>query len=261
MKFEEINSLIKGIPFIQENNAKKLYDTIIENKFKNCLELGFAHGVASCYIAAALDELGSGNLVSVDLIAAKVWQKPTIESLLEKTGLSKYVEVIRMQTGYTWFLHNEIAKNTKSNYCDPEYDICIIDGPKNWTIDGCAFFLVDKLLKENGWIIFDDYNFTYDEAEKQRTVTDGITHRELSEEERKIPQVKEIFHLLTMQHPNYSNFIIEPISDWAWAQKKSSAKKNLVINTEYHETYKDVFSKSLIKLRKEIKKYLSDDRK
>ena len=30
----------------------------------------------------------------------------------------------------------------------------LIDGPKHWITDGFAFFLVDKLLKEGGWIVF-----------------------------------------------------------------------------------------------------------
>ena len=65
------------------------------------------------------------------------------------TSLSNFATVKRMQTGYTWFLHDEIVKNTKDNICNKVYDLCIIDGPKNWTIDGAAFFFVDKLLKKN----------------------------------------------------------------------------------------------------------------
>jgi hypothetical protein len=34
------------------------------------------------------------------------------------------------------------------------------NGPKNWTIDGAAFFMADKLMKAGGWIIFDDYDWT-----------------------------------------------------------------------------------------------------
>jgi len=206
MKFEEAHKVLEGIPFISDANARELYDFIIEHKLTNCLELGFAHGVASCYIAAAIDELGGGKLVSVDLIGQD-WQKPSIEELLGKLGLQKYVEIHREVTGYNWYLHNEIAKNTEANsICTPVYDFCIIDGPKNWTIDSSAFFLADKLLKQNGWVIFDDYEWTYGEADTRREATDGITHRKLSEAERITPQVKEIFNLLVMQHPSYRPF-------------------------------------------------------
>ena len=251
MKFEEAHKVLKGIPFISDANARELYDFIIEHKFANCLELGFAHGVASCYIAAAIDELGGGKLVSVDLIGQD-WQIPSIEELLDKLGLQKYVEIHREVTGYNWYLHNEIARNTAANsICKPVYDFCIIDGPKNWTIDSSAFFLADKLLKPNGWVIFDDYEWTYGEADTRREATDGITHRKLSEAERITPQVKEIFNLLVMQHPSYANFKIHAEGDWAWAQKKQSDHK--IVSFTYSETYKDVFSRVFNKLKRTLK--------
>ena len=251
MKFEEVNKLLKGIPFISDANARELYDFIIEHKLTNCLELGFAHGVASCYIAAAIDELGGGKLVSVDLIGQD-WQKPSIEELLDKLGLQKYVAIHREVTGYNWYLHNEIADNTSANsICSPVYDFCIIDGPKNWTIDSSAFFLVDKLLKQHGWVIFDDYEWTYGEADSRRDATDGISHRKLSEAERNTPQVKEIFNLLVMQHPSYANFKIHKDGDWAWAQKNQSDNK--IVSFTYGETYKDVFSRVFHKMKRILK--------
>src|SRR5687767_10402055 len=123
MKFEEVRSLVKGIPFTTERNAEKLYDFIIENKLQNVLELGFAHGTATCYIAAALDELNGGQVVAVDLEEAETMFKPTVHELLSKTGLSKYVKVCREKTGYTWFLHNDIQESTENYSCRPKYDL------------------------------------------------------------------------------------------------------------------------------------------
>ena len=222
---------MKGIPFISEANAREIYDFIIKNELRNCLELGFAHGVASCYMAAAIDELGGGKLTSVDLIETNAAFDPPIEKLLKELKLEKYVEIHRLQTGYNWFLHNDIKAQTSNNVCLPKYDLCIIDGPKNWTIDSSAFFCSDKLLKDNGWIIFDDYEWTYANAATKREVTDGITHRNLSDEELHIPQVKEIFNLLVLQHPSYSNFKIAIDGDWVWAQKKKSDVKSVTYVT------------------------------
>jgi predicted O-methyltransferase YrrM len=243
MKYKEINALVKGIPYTTERNAEKLHGFIVANNIQNVLELGFAHGTASCYIAAALDELKSGKLVAVDLEAAAEEFKPTINDLLKKTNLEKYVTVVREKTGYNWFMHNDIAKNTDNYICTPRYDLVIIDGPKNWTIDGGAFFLADKLLKENGWIIFDDYNWTYATADKLGSQeTDGVTHRSLSHEEFTIPHIREVFQLLVMQHPHYDNFKIHGEGDWAWAQKKSNTTSKKIA-VEYNITYKDFFSR------------------
>ncbi|MEE8094489.1 MAG: class I SAM-dependent methyltransferase [Gammaproteobacteria bacterium] len=245
MKFSEVRDIVKEIPFISEENAKILYDTILHQKPSDCLELGFAHGAASCYIAAALDKLGHGHLTAVDLIEAQEWQKPSIDDLLARCGLGEYVTVVREQTGYNWFLHDEIVRGSESDLCEPKYDLCVIDGSKNWTIDGLAFLLVDKLLREGGWILFDDYSWTY--AAHDREATDGVTHRKLSEAERSTPHIREIFHLLVMQHPDYGNFKLDRYKNWVWAQKIRANRKEFVI--EYRESYRDLIAKALFKLR------------
>ncbi|MEO0794685.1 MAG: class I SAM-dependent methyltransferase [Verrucomicrobiota bacterium] len=225
MTFDEIHAKVGHVPFITEQNARILYDLIIKEKATNILELGIAHGTATCYMAAAIEELGGGKITAVDLLSVKDSFKPSAEEQLESTGLSKYAEVVRMHTGYNWFLHNEIVKQTKDDICQEVYDLCIIDGPKNWTIDGAAFFMVDKLLKQDAWIIFDDYHWTYSKADQKRESTDGITHRSLSDEERVTPQITEVFEYLVKQHPNYSNFVVMEKTDWAMAQKAKTDQK------------------------------------
>ena len=233
MKFQEVNEKVKGVPFIKEVNARKLYDFIIKNKPSNVLELGVAHGTASCYIAAALDENGTGKLTCVDLLAVRDTFNPSLEKQIAGLELGNIVDLHRMQSGYNWFLHDEIKRcsDNPQNVCIPKYDLIIIDGPKNWTIDSSSFFLADKLLRENGWIIWDDYNWTYANAGHQREVTDGIVHRTLSQEELVIPHIKEIFHLLVMQHPNYGNFILHEEGDWVWAMKTKQDVKAIRYTT------------------------------
>ena len=75
MKFETVSKELEGIPYILPQLARELYDFILETGPEQCLELGFGHGVSSCYIAAALDELGTGRLTTVDLQGASEWQK------------------------------------------------------------------------------------------------------------------------------------------------------------------------------------------
>ncbi|MCF6256307.1 MAG: class I SAM-dependent methyltransferase [Gammaproteobacteria bacterium] len=217
MKFEEIYSIVGGVKYIKTKNAQFLYDLILREELTHILELGIAHGTATCYMAAALQELGKGSITAVDLFKNSF--QPSAEEQLQKSGLAEIANVVRMQTGYTWFLHDEILRNTKDNTCNEIYDLCIIDGPKNWTIDGAAFFFADKLLKKNAWIIFDDYNWTYAAADNRRDITDGITHRSLSAEEQETPHVRDIFELLVKQHPCYGNFMLLEGSGWALAQK------------------------------------------
>lgn len=228
MQFDTIAAQLKGIPFTTPERGRKLYDFILQNKPKHCLELGFAHGVASCYIAAALDEIGTGTLTCVDLVSDSS-RSPSLTDLLQKTELDQKVDVriCREQTSYNWFLKKEIeAQTNKDGNCTPLYDFCFIDGAKNWTIDGLAFFLVDKLMQTEGWILFDDLNWSYLVAGHDSS--DGIEAATLSTDERAEPHVDRIFKLLVMQHPHYSNFKITD-STWAWAQKVKCATKTLSI--------------------------------
>lgn len=255
MKFEKIEAKLSGIPFISKGNARYLYDLIIENGISDILELGIAHGTATCYMAAALSARGGGKITAVDLKAVKNSFNPSAEHQVDTFGFSDFVEVHRMKTGYTWFLHDEIQRATKDGICVPRYDLCIIDGPKNWTIDGAAFFMADKLLRDGGWLIFDDYSWTYANADTRRDSTDGITHRSLSDAELKTPQIKSVFDLLVKQHPDYSEFSIIN-NDWAVARKiKTHVQKTSMI-VRHEETFMTLQSRIINKCKKIVKKYI-----
>ena len=255
MKFLEIRDLLEGIPFTTPQRGEELYNFILREKPKECLELGFAHGVASCYMAAALDELGEGRLTCVDLVIDE-GRSPSLPELLKKTGLDEKVEVhiFREHTGYNWFLKKQIEQQTKIQItCSTLYDFCFIDGAKNWTIDGLAFFLVDKLLKEHGWILFDDLNWSYLLA--GHSVCDGIAVDSLSEDEREEAHIDRIFRLLVMQHPNYSEFNITD-STWAWAHKVKSDSKSLTLteSSSLASSFMDMFRRGGLRCFKSLLK-------
>lgn len=228
MTFDKIRQIVADTPYTPPQDGRLLYDHILKTKPKKVLELGFAHGVASMYIAAALDEIGSGELHAVDLLSEKDARTPSIEQLAKSAGLEKYVKVFREHTSYTWFLKKQIESQTKDHVCTPMYDFAFIDGPKNWTIDGMAFFCVDKLLNRNGWVLFDDMDWYY--GSYRHDALDGITIRQMSEEEIMTPQIRALFDLIVVQHPSYSNFLVMD-NGWGWAQKVASESKQIRFQT------------------------------
>lgn len=224
MKFETISEHLVGVPFMPEHYGRIIYDFIREYKPANVLELGFAHGKSSNFIAAALHENGKGHLTTVDLQDNP--RDPSIHDLLQRTGLGDHVTVHRETSSYTWFLKKQIENQSNGMGCTPLYDFCFIDGAKNWTIDGAAFFMADKLLKPDGWMLFDDLDYTY-RYHEQRTgkhIMDGINFRELGQDEVDQAHIERVFRLLVMQHPAYSNFSIQHGS-WAWAQKRHNGDR------------------------------------
>ena len=209
MTVEECSKLLNGVFGMSIYQARFLEDFIKSKKLSNLLELGFAHGVSSCYMATILKDNGGGHLTTIDLNLAKN-RKPRIEDLLHKLGLEEYVSVYYEYESYNWRLMNFIEI-----FDEPVFDFCYIDGAHDWNVDGFAFLLVDKLLKPGGWIIFDDINWSFGASP---SVKNTPRVKNMPEDVKNISHVGKVFDLLVKKHPDYCNFEIK--NGWGIAQKK-----------------------------------------
>ena len=207
MKPREVRKIIGEVPYMTLDQGETLTEFIHAYKIEDILELGFCHGVSTCYMAAAIAELGSGHITSIDLEGAHR-EKPNIEELLEKLGYRHWVTCYYEHTSYTWRMLRFLEENPQ-----PQFDFCFLDGAHNWFVDGFAFLLADKLLRPGGWFIFDDL----------RWVDGGRTAvgKAMSEEERNCAQVQKIYEVLVKRHPCYGEFRVE--DRWAYARKMTSS--------------------------------------
>lgn len=206
MRFEDAAETLRGIPWTNEEKGRVFYDLVISHKPQRILELGFAHGVSTCYFAAALEAIGQGSIDAVDLASADV--SPSLEELGARLKLNDRINVFRENSSYTWFLKKKLEEQMKDGVITPAYDLCFIDGPKDWTNDGFAFLLADRLLKKGGLMMFDDYSWSYrdDEALSGVRHDRGFVFADMSEEEFEQPHIRCVFDLLVTPHPDYSNF-------------------------------------------------------
>ena len=106
---------------------------------------------------------------------------------------------------------------TPHGNCEPRFDFVYLDGAKNWTVDGLAVVLVEKLLRPGGWLLMDDLDWTYAQ-DPGREATDGVVHRELSEPERTEPHLRAVFELIVAQHPSFTELRVQD-EWWGWARK------------------------------------------
>jgi predicted O-methyltransferase YrrM len=203
-----VAEIVGDTPHMTPVQGERISSFILENRITDVLELGFRHGVSTVYMATALARAGKGRIVTVDLLSAK-HNKPNIEELLSRVGERDRVDVFYEPTSYTWRLMRLLEQDPT-----PRFDLCYVDGAHDWFVDGFAFFLVDRLLRPNGWIIFDDLNWTYD-GSPALAHTDKV--QQMPEDERTTPQVRRVYDLLVKTHPHYHNFRDE--GDWAFAQK------------------------------------------
>ena len=215
VKFEAIHKIVGDTPCLDSRSCRMLYDFILRSNIKDCLELGFAHGKSSCFMGAALHEKGQGGkLVTIDRNSVKSL-KPNILEQIEKTKLSDYVQPVFSETSYTWELMHLIEEATVSGHCIPEFDFVFIDGAHTWETDACAFFLVEKLLRPGGWILFDDLMWT---LENSPSMSQEEHVRAMPEDVRKTPHVERIVTLLVAQSPEFQDILIR--DGWAWAKKR-----------------------------------------
>lgn len=241
MKFEEVEKHLRGIPHTPSDDGKILYEFIIQNKPSKILELGFQHGVSTNYIAAALDELGKGKILTIDR-EITLTEKPSIYELSKTTGLDKYIEVVFARSSYIW----ELRKLIKYNYENPikrrTFDFCFIDGAHNFETDGFAFYLVDLLLDEGGVILFDDINWSYNNSP---TLKDTDFVKKLPKDEQEAEQIRDVIELLVYPNDNYE--LLDIKNRWAWFRKKSLSNSEIDLSELYKNQKISSQLKALIK--------------
>lgn len=201
------------------DEGRQLYEFILEHRPSDILELGFAHGSSTAYLAGAVAAAGGGKITSIDREEARD-RVPTAETVLRELRLDRYVELVYTPTSYTWELMKLIQARTTSARTEPMFDFAFIDGAHTWEVDGLAFFLVDKLLRAGGWILFDDVHWTFANS---AALKNSPRVRSMPEDERTTPQVMKVVSLLALQHPAYGNLRVS--GNWAWIQKLETPEK------------------------------------
>ena len=217
MKFETVNAAMKTQPWgITEEQGRLLYDFVVRAKPAEILELGTGVGTSACYMAAALEEVGSGRVTTLD-------RDPNLPGYVRDSfakadpALLRFVEIVTTPSSYNDALLPRIEARMKNGVCEPCFDFCYIDGAHTWSDDGLAFFLADKLLKPGGWMLFDDMGWTI--AGSAQASREPWTQA-ISAGMRSTMQVTKIFDLLVATHPAYDHLV--KAGDWGWAQKKTA---------------------------------------
>ena len=217
---------VAGIPFMSPEQGRVVFEHVRATRPAAALELGTAHGVGAAYIAAALPD--GGRLTTVDFAGAAY--DPSPESVLARAGVADRVEIVRRFSSYTWWLKEQVqARSDAHGNVEPCFDFVYLDGAKNWTIDGLAVVLVEKLLRPGGWLLMDDLDWTYAD-DPGREATDGIVHRELSEPERTEPHLRAVFDLIVAQHPSFTDVRVQD-EWWGWARKAPGEPRRYTLET------------------------------
>jgi predicted O-methyltransferase YrrM len=221
--FDEVARAVAGIPFMSPEQGRLVYDHVRETGVQDVLELGTAHAVGAAYMAAA-----GAQVTTVDHAGAAYHPSP--EEVVARAGVAERVAIVREYSSYTWWLKELVeARSDAHGNVEPCFDFVYLDGAKNWTIDGLAVVLIEKLLRPGRWLLMDDLEWTYDQ-DPGRDATDGIHHRELSERERTEPHLRAVFDLIVAQHPSFTELRRQD-EWWGWARKAPGEPRRYRVET------------------------------
>jgi predicted O-methyltransferase YrrM len=229
MDIDQLVIQLAGIPNMTPSQGRRVYEHLVESGARDVLEIGTAHGVSSCYMAAAIAGR-AGKVTTVDSAEATALRDPRPQDVIAAAGLTDFVDRVMINdSSYTWWLKDEIARRSDmAGNCSPGYDFVYIDGAHNWTIDGLSVFLTEKLLRPGGWLLLDDLEWRYGGSQSSFGPGQGPSDLRLSPGELDAPHMKLVFDLIVQQHPNFSQFRIED-QDWGWAKKDPAAPRHLEI--------------------------------
>lgn len=211
MRPEIIAPTIESPLNVRWEEAQLFYSFICEHRSRNCLELGFTHGVYSAYIAGALDEI-NGHLTAIDFTIAKM-REPNIETLLNRAHLRDRVTVHYEERSLNWRLLKMIEENLTESF-----DLCYLHGGQNLHTTGLAFFLMAELIQPGGWLVFDDLNLSFNHS--KLASVDWL--RKMPAEKREASQVNPVFSLLVERDAKFGNF--RRLGSLGFAQKISPSR-------------------------------------
>ena len=199
-----------SIFLVPEGGIREIYDCIVSNGLRACLELGSGHGATSCVMAAAAAET-HGKVLTIDIA---LHQPANASSLKAHVGIGDELEVVVDPLGYNWYLADLIAKQTRNGTCAPVFDFCFLDGAHEWQPDALAVLLAVKLLKPGGWLVLDDLNFNLRSMPNWKEAFGHLSDRELD-----TYQIGMVWNLVVRQHPELTAFKETEGGRIGWARK------------------------------------------
>lgn len=210
---DDLNPTAPGdVFFLPEAAMASIYDRIIENGLRDCLELGTGFGATSCVMAAAVTRTGGGRVVTVDRV---LYEPVNVRVLAEHLGLGNQLEVVVEPLGYNWVLADLVARRLHGDTRAPLFDFCLLDGAHEFQPDALAFSLATQLLKPGGWLVLDDLNYRWRDQPQWKTTHPHLTGRELD-----TYQLTMVYDLFVRTHPDFTDFRVTHDGRLGWARKK-----------------------------------------
>jgi predicted O-methyltransferase YrrM len=134
---------------IWPEDAKALHDLVLERAPTTVLEIGMAYGASSLAIASALEERGSGSLISVDPSQSTDWESIGMEALRRANLVHRH----------TLLEEPDFVALPRMLSEGLSFDLVYIDGWHTFDYTLLDLFYADKLLSVGGVVGINDSGF------------------------------------------------------------------------------------------------------
>jgi predicted O-methyltransferase YrrM len=131
---------------ITQEEGEFLQEIIRNERPQISIEVGCAYGISSLYICEALREVSAAKHIIIDPYQHSLWEDIGIANL-RRAG---YADIIDF---HEVFSYQHLSRLTEERV---PIDFAFIDGQHNFDYVLVDFFLIDKLLRPGGIVIFDD---------------------------------------------------------------------------------------------------------
>jgi predicted O-methyltransferase YrrM len=198
--------------------SERIYDFVVAHRAVRCLELGTGYGTTACVIAAAVEECGGGEVVTIDRM---LHHPVNVHVLREHLGLDPgLIHPVVDELGYNWQLAELIRLQSES----PDwrgFDFCFLDGAHEWDPDALAFLLAARLLAPAGTIAIDDLPHTLRMMVPDWATTPPYSH--YSPRQLDSFQMRMLYDRLVVPHPDFTDFRVTDDGRIGWATKHATA--------------------------------------
>jgi len=180
-----VTEVTSGIPHMKSSVGASIFAILHDRCAGRILEVGFYHGVSTCYLAAVAEAL-DGHVTALD-IPYSAALKPNAESLLTSCGLAHRVTLHRDSGGAAWSLAEAVRRGDT-------FDAVFLDDIHTWVQTGFHALLALRVLSPGGILILDDLDWTVSRSKSPHVRGLGMT-----DAQRDTKQVRMVWELLIQQ--------------------------------------------------------------
>jgi predicted O-methyltransferase YrrM len=237
---EDVDRTVGDTPYMTLEQARllqQLWSTVPDG---DILELGFAYGKGSAYLAAIASQRGR-RVTCIDNLTARE-RSPRADETLNAAGVAEHVDLVFAENGYLWWMKQQLEEGRDCR----RFSLVYLDGAHDWFVDGFAALMLDRFMMPGGVLILDDLDWSMavssapDIVARRASMTpDLVTTR----------QVRSVWELLLQADPTWGEF--EEHGDWGVARKLSTNERRaLVERVVVHASPRDFMMAVLKRVRR-----------